>query len=134
MFKFKLTKILFYSLIFIFYFIYASFAFAQIVLPPGGAVTLEEVESLIARIADFFIFISMFLAVIAIIWSGLLYFRAGASPEKVEGAKKMFLYGIIGSLIILGVGVILNTIAAVVTREAFYRCVIRVGGTCIGRY
>jgi hypothetical protein len=46
---------------------------------------------------------------IAIIASGYMYFTAGAKPQNWAAAKNMLKVAIIGGIIILGVGVIVNT-------------------------
>ena len=121
-------KITFYFLVAILWFTFASFAFAQ--LPPGVPVTFTEVEIIVSRVANFFIFIGVLLAVIAIIISGFMYLKAGDSTDRLTQAKKFFWNAIIGSLIILGVGVILSTVAGVVTRDFFF-CRLRIPGTNI---
>ena len=89
-------------------------------LPPGAPVTLTEIEAIINRIARVIIRLSVVILVISIIWSGMAYATAGNSQKRLEYAKNSLKYGVIGALVILGVGVILNTIGAFVTRLFFY--------------
>ena len=68
------------------------------------------------RIANWLIVISMVFAVIWFIWAGIRYMTGG---DKPDAAKKMLWNGVIGTLIILGVGVIIRTIMALVDRSFF---------------
>ena len=102
-------------------------AFAQIgnFTPPAApftgsqAVTLTEVETLIDRIARFLIIISIVIAVIFIVWGGIMYMMAGDDTTKSGAAKTRIWNGIIGALVVLAVGVILQTLAGLVARTFF---------------
>ncbi len=106
---------------------------AQIIIPSpqvsGAGLTLAEIGSIIAIIGSFLINIGVLLAIIAVIVSGIMYMRAGADPNKITAAKSWFKNALIGALIVIGVGVIINTIANVVTRQFFCRLI--VFGQCI---
>lgn len=107
---------------------------AQIVIPttpvPGQqGFTLAELGSLIAIFGSFLQSAGAVLALIAIVAAGIKYMMAGSSPESIGKARTWFKNGLIGALIILGSGVILNTIANVVSREFFCRLIIF--GRCV---
>lgn len=98
--------------------------------PVGGqGLTLAEIGTLIARVGSFFTTIGVLFAIIAVVVSGIMYMRAGSDTTKITNAKTWFRNALIGALIVLGVGVIINTIANVVTREFFCRLI--VFGQCI---
>ncbi len=110
------------------------FEIAQIIIPttpvPGPrGLTLAELGSLIAIVGSFLTNIAVLFAVIAIIVSGIMYMKAGSSPEAIKKAQAWFKNALLGALIVLGVGVIINTIANVVSREFFCRLIIL--GKCI---
>lgn len=86
---------------------------------PEGAVDLSEIQSLIERVANFLIIISVIIAVIFIIWGGMMYMAARGNEEQAGKAKTTIFNGIIGALVVLGVGVILQTLAGVITRSFF---------------
>src|SRR3989344_2155617 len=88
-------------------------------LPPGQPITLPEVDSLISQIAQFLLVVSVLIAVIMIVWSGITYMSAGADATKVTAAQGRLKSAVIGSAIVLGVGVIIQTIAGIVTRDFF---------------
>ena len=96
---------------------------AQIIIPtppvPGRGLNLAEIGSIIARIGGFLQSIGVLLAIIAVVISGIMFMRAGAEPTKITNAKTLFRNVLLGALIILGVGVIINTIANVVSRQFF---------------
>ena len=88
--------------------------------PLGGtAVTLPEVETRIRQIAQFVIVVSVILAVIFIIWGGITYMTAGGDETKAGAAKTRIWNGVIGAAVILAVGVILQTLASLITRSFF---------------
>ena len=98
-------------------------------LPPGKPITFNELDYLISRVATFVMFTSVTLAIIFIVRAGITWMSAGANTTKVDEAKAQLKSGIIGAFVVLGVGVIINTIAAVVTREFF--CQFSVLGVCL---
>jgi len=79
----------------------------------GGALTLTEIQDRIQQVAQFLIIISVVVAVIIIIIGGIGW-MIGA-----EWGKTFFKNGIIGAAIVLGVGVILQTLAGLITRSFF---------------
>lgn len=52
--------------------------------------------------------------VVFFIWSGFSFILARGNPEKIKTAKNMFLYTIVGTLLILGAWVITNAIIGTV--------------------
>ena|SRR3989344_4531398 len=85
----------------------------------GEAIDLDEIQDLIEGIARFLIIISVVIAVIVIVYGGIRWIAAGSNEEAVGKAKTIVLNGIIGTLVVLAVGVILQTLAGVVTRSFF---------------
>lgn len=100
-------------------------------LPPGQPITLDVLDYLIFRVSTFFISISAVLTVIFIIWSGVTYMYAGEDTAKIQAAQARLKSGIIGAAIIFGVGVILQTIASVVTLDFFCTIRIPIVGMCV---
>ncbi len=98
-------------------------------LPPGQPITFNELDYIIARIASFLVTTSGVLAVIYIVWSGITYMNAGSDTTKVGEAQARLKSAVIGTAIVLGVGVIINTVLALVTREFF--CQLQVLGICL---
>ena len=88
-------------------------------MPPGQPWTLARImNEVLTPVANFLIAAGVIGAIITIVISGIMYFKAG-SDTKAESAKTWFKNGIIGAFIILAVGVIINTIALVVTGGFF---------------
>lgn len=98
-------------------------------LPAGKPITLPEVDSMIERVAQFLIVVSVLIAVIMIVWSGITYMYAGSDASKVTEAQTRLKNAVIGAAIVLGVGVIIQTIAGIVTRDFF--CQFQLLGVCI---
>lgn len=79
----------------------------------GTAVTTTGLVRILEDIAQFLITASVIVAVIMIIYGGVVWMYKGADKGK-EILKK----GIIGVAIVLGVGVILSTISQIVTTQS----------------
>ncbi|HZZ99557.1 MAG TPA: pilin [Candidatus Paceibacterota bacterium] len=85
----------------------------------GQAVTLSEIQARIQQVVQFLIVIAMVVAVGYIVWGGIRWMMAAGNEEKAKKAKAMVLHGIYGAAIVLAVGVILQTVAGLVTRSFF---------------
>ena len=85
----------------------------------GQAVTLSEIQARIQQIVQFLIVISMVIAVGFIVYGGIRYMMSGGNETKTKEAKKIVINGIFGAVIVLAVGVILQTVAGLVTRSFF---------------
>ncbi|MBX4189919.1 hypothetical protein KW791_01295 [Candidatus Parcubacteria bacterium] len=88
-------------------------------LPPGAPITLDNVNTTIEGVAGWIIKISIFVMVISIVAAGLKIITAGANPTKYKEGLGWLKSAIIGSAVILASGVIINTIASVVSRNFF---------------
>src|SRR3989344_1062552 len=122
-----------YRIIFIFLLFLAlahsGLAFQLAYLPPGQPVTFTELDYLMLRIASFMIVTSVLLAIIFIVWGGITYMAAGADTTKVTEAQTRIKNGVIGAAVVLGVGVIISTLAGIVSRDFF--CQVQVLGVCV---
>ncbi|MEK7154209.1 MAG: pilin [Patescibacteria group bacterium] len=94
-------------------------SFAAVNLPTGTELTLNKIEAIIGTVANWLIGIGVVIAVIFIIWGGISWMAARGDPTKVTKARDAIKNGLIGAVIVLGVGVILWTLRAVVTRTFF---------------
>lgn len=97
--------------------VWAQLPAPTVPIVPGT--TLTEVENLIRRVAQFFLVIGVILAVIYIIYGGILWMNAGSDTTKIANATTRMKQGAWGALIVLAVGLILQTLAGVVTRIFF---------------
>lgn len=82
----------------------------------GQAFTLDEIKRLIDGFARFLIVVSVIVAVIFIVYGGIRWIVAPADPAA---AKQIIQNGVIGAIIILGVGVLLQTLQGVISRTFF---------------
>jgi hypothetical protein len=88
--------------------------------PVGGTgISMLEIGNTIQAIARWLIVISVVVAVIMIIWGGIMYMWARGDDDAVKNATATIKNGIIGAAIVLAVGVIMQTIALVVSRGFF---------------
>ena len=97
-------------------------------LPPGQPITFDTLNQIIGRIARFIIILGPILAVIFIVWGGITYMAAGSDTTKVDEARARIKNGIIGAVVVLGVGVIINTIAGVIS--GYFFCQVQFVGVC----
>lgn len=86
----------------------------------GTGLTLANIQTMITAVARFLILISVIIAVIFIVWGGIMYMMAGDDTTKSTAAKSRIVNGIIGALVVLAVGLILQTLAAIVNWETFF--------------
>ncbi len=86
----------------------------------GAPVTLLDIQGVITTIARFLIFVSVVIAVIFIVWGGISYMSAGDDSSKSGAAKSRIVNGIIGALVVLAVGLILQTLASLVNWTQFF--------------
>jgi len=84
-------------------------AAAEFDLPPGDPITFDSIAGVIDRIYIFLVDMSVIVAVGTLIVAGVMWVTAGDSA-RVEKAKNLLKGGLIGSAIILGAGVIINTV------------------------
>ncbi|OGN01494.1 MAG: hypothetical protein A3B91_05210 [Candidatus Yanofskybacteria bacterium RIFCSPHIGHO2_02_FULL_41_29] len=100
------------------------FVLAQLPTPTspyaGSPVTLLDIKGIIETVARFLIIISVIVAVIFIVWGGINYMAAGDDTTKASDAKARIVHGIIGALVVLAVGLILQTLATVVDWTVFF--------------
>lgn len=64
----------------------------------------------VTRVTRWLYFIASGLALIVIVWAGIMYMTAGGDEERTKKAKKVILYGLIGVLIVYASGYILSTV------------------------
>ena len=84
----------------------------------GRVVDVTTVNNLITNIARFLIGIAMTVAVIFIVWGGIMWITARGDETKVKKAKAVVWQGILGALVILAVGVILSSLSNLVNNGA----------------
>jgi len=89
-----------------------------VVVPASGpALTLGRSRDLLVTISNYLIIFSVIFAVIFIVWSGISYMMAQGG--STDDAKKKLTNAIIGTAIVLGVGLIIRTIASLITQQFF---------------
>jgi hypothetical protein len=86
-------------------------------LAAGGVSTIGDA---INKILSLVIRIALPIIILMFIWSGLSFIFARGNPEKIKVAKNMFLYTIIGTLLILGAWTITNAIIGTVNAITGY--------------
>jgi hypothetical protein len=63
---------------------------------------------------NFLLSVFGFIAIIGLVVSGIVYLTAGGSEQRIETAKKMTLYSIIGIAVALAAMVIVKQIAGII--------------------
>ena len=127
----KVYKIIFITLLFLAV-SHTGLAYQLAYLPPGQPITFTEIDNIIYMLANFLIVSSVLLAIIFIVWGGITYMSAGADATKVTEAQTRIKNGVIGAAVVLGVGVIMQTIAGIVSRDFFGPpCMVNLFGVCV---
>jgi hypothetical protein len=82
--------------------------------PPvaGRAITLDNIIDVAGNLIDVFISLAAIIMMGGIIVTGIQMILSRGDEKKFGDAKRQLKYVIIGSFVILAVGIILNTIAA----------------------
>lgn len=88
-------------------------------VPTVPGTTLNDIEKYINRVGQFLMVIGVALALIFLIYGGIVWMNAGSDETKIKNAKTRMKQGAWGALIILAVGLILQTLAKVVTQTFF---------------
>ena len=78
---------------------------------PGINLTIQGLEEILSDLVCWVYRVAFMLIIIFIIWSGIRYAYSGGNPQKVSATHEAFKWVIIGAAVILGVGVIISTIA-----------------------
>ena len=90
------------------------------IVPSSGPIpTLDRIEVILRRIGTFLIMIAIVIAVIVLVWGGITYMTAGGDEAKATAAKTRIWNGIIGAAVVLAVGLILQTLASILTHTFF---------------
>lgn len=95
------------------------------VLPPvvnptsGVAINLLTIQTWIEKVGAFMLAVGVVIAVIFITYGGIKLVASHGDPTGVKAAHEIIKNGIIGALVILGVGAILNTLAGVLANTFF---------------
>ncbi|PJE50350.1 MAG: hypothetical protein COV29_04195 [Candidatus Yanofskybacteria bacterium CG10_big_fil_rev_8_21_14_0_10_36_16] len=78
-------------------------------VPDSEELNLTSILDAITTIAQFLLFAGALIAVIFIVWGGILWMSAGGDSSKVARARQTIINGLIGSIIVLGIGTIMST-------------------------
>jgi hypothetical protein len=78
---------------------------------PGRDLTIQDVFNIIVGLTCWLTRIAIFLIVIFLLYYGFLFMKAQGDPTKITDAKKAFLWGIVGIIVILGTYSIIATVA-----------------------
>ena len=96
---------------------YAPAAMAQLISPQDMPGNIQQAtggetsaRSLIVNIINFFLFFLGLIATIMIIYGGVQYVTGAGEQDKVDGAKKIIMYAIVGIIVVLLSFAIVNTV------------------------
>ena len=74
-------------------------------------------EETVINVVAFFLGISGSLALVMLVFGGLMYIVGGAKPDYLKKAKDTMVYAIIGLLIVLGGGIILKVVISAIATQ-----------------
>ena len=95
----------------------SNFNFRNVFIGSTGGTPLSgnTLIDLLQNTGGFLIVAGTVIAGIAIVWSGVVYMSSGNNSARVTSAKAIFKNGLIGALIVFGVGVIMQTLVALMS-------------------
>ncbi len=94
-------------------------ALRNVRIPPSAeALTLGRTADLLGIVSNYLISFGVIFAVIFIVWGGISFMLAQGG--NTDAAKTRTTNAIIGAAVVLGVGLILKTVAAVITQRFFF--------------
>ena len=85
----------------------------------NNPLTLSEVQSIIQTIASFIMIVAVVIAVIAIVWGAIVLITAGGSADRTKTGWAWIWKGIVGAAVVFAIGIILQTVAGLVSRTFF---------------
>jgi len=113
--KFKIKNLKFQIpvLLSTFYFLLSTSALASNHLTdaPGINLTIQDVMGIITGLACWITRVALVFIVIAIVYYGIKFMTAQGDPTKLTEAKKSFIWGLVGVVVILGTYTIIATVA-----------------------
>lgn len=96
---------------------YAPAAMAQLISPADMPGNIQQAtggetsaRSLIVNIINFALFFLGLIATIMVIYGGITYVTAAGEQEKIDSAKKIIMYAVVGIIVILLSFAIVNTV------------------------
>ncbi|MEK7603758.1 MAG: hypothetical protein AAB461_01395 [Patescibacteria group bacterium] len=78
---------------------------------PGINLTIQDVLGIITGLACWISSVALVLVVVAVIFYGVKFMMSQGDPTKLGDAKKSFLWGLVGIIVILGTYTIIATVA-----------------------
>lgn len=78
---------------------------------PGINLTIQDVLRIITGLACWISRIALVFIVVAVVYFGVKFILAQGDPNKLTEARKSFLWGLVGILVILGTYTIIATVA-----------------------
>lgn len=81
---------------------------------PGIVFTVTTLVSLISRLICYLIRFAIIAVLVAFIIYGLMFLKSRGSPQEFGGAKKAFIWGLVGGLVIFGVFTIILSVANII--------------------
>ncbi|MDP3646055.1 MAG: hypothetical protein Q8R25_03130 [bacterium] len=93
-----------------------AIAFAQSSLKNPLSAEFNDIPKFIAGALKVMVMVALPVITFFVVYAGFKFIAAQGSPEKLNEAKKNFMYVIIGALLILGAWIIANLISGTVSQ------------------
>jgi hypothetical protein len=81
----------------------------------GSPLSGSVISTLIHQIANWLVGIALVIALIMIVWGGIMWMWSRGEDTKATDARKIILNGILGAAVILALGLIFSTIQKIVS-------------------
>lgn len=90
-----------------------SFCFVFAAFQIQNPLSFSTFDELVAKLIGWVKMMAFAIVGLVIVWAGFSYATAGGDPQKIETAKRMLLYAVIGLAVILLAESILKTIQGI---------------------
>jgi amino acid permease len=77
----------------------------------------DKIDDIIKAVMDFIAIVGSSIAVIMVIWGGIVYMTAGSSEEKTKNAKKTIQWALTGLAIVWSAKFLIDLLAWVLGKE-----------------
>lgn len=85
----------------------------------GTPLTLDKIRELIVQVVNFLLGIGLVIGIGYIAYGAILWITSATDTKAVEGAKSTIKAALIGIAIILGFGIVVNTIDEIIQSQSF---------------
>lgn len=89
-------------------------AYASTIVPNNSS---NSVGELVSGIINYFSFVIGGLALLSLVYAGILFMSAGGNPDKLSKAKKALAYSLVGIFLVSAAVIIVNSVDKLIRED-----------------